>query len=178
MWAAWALIAGGVSRVLGEIVEVVGGGRTDPSTVMTALGLVLVAIGFTGLWRDAATSPFGRIGVTLVALGALGFTAIAAWSLSQGTLDIADIAQTPAFRLTAALTLLGAAGLAVWLIGSPAYPIWIGVVMCLSMALSLASSFVALPSLVQPLIDMVMALTFIQLGLSVREQRKKAKPTP
>ena len=108
----------------------------------------------------------------LVGAGALGFTLVAAWSISRGTLPVAVVAQTPGFIIAALVTLVGAVALAGWLIASPAYPRWIGIVMSVSIGLSLVSSFVAFPAIVQPLIDVVMALTFIQLGLSMRERRK------
>ena len=73
--------------------------------------------------------------------------------------------------LTLTLLAAGALALAGWLISSAFYPAWIGIVMSVSIAMSLVSSFVAFPALVQPLIDLVMALTFIQLGLCMRERR-------
>jgi hypothetical protein len=78
----------------------------------------------------------------------------------------------PAFIMVAAVTLIGALALAGWLIASSFYPAWIAIVMSISIAMLLVSSFVAFPAHVQPLIDLVMALTFIQLKLYMRERRK------
>lgn len=173
MVAAWALVLGGLLRVIGEVLEIVAGGHTNASGLFAGAGLTGVAIGFFGLWRDVRQSTVGQLAVVLIAIGALGFTAIAIWSVGRDTLAMADVVRMPAFMMVAAITLIGALCLAAWLIATPAYPRWIGMVMSISIGLSLLSSFVALPPLVQPLIDMVMALTFIQLGLSMRERRKQ-----
>ena len=172
MIAAWALIVGGGVRIVGEVLEILAGRPTPASGTLAGVALVMVAAGFAGLWPEARQSRLGRAAVMLVGAGALGFTLVAAWSIGQGTLPVATVARTPGFIVAAAITLAGAVALAAWLIGSPAYPRWIGIVMSVSIGLSLVSSFVAFPALIQPLIDMVMALTFIQLGLSMRERRK------
>lgn len=176
MMAAWALILGGVFRIVGEVLEILAGGPTAASGTLAGVALVMIAIGFTGLWPDARQSRLGRVAVVMIGAGALGFTLVAAWSVSQGALPVGAVARTSGFVAAAMTTLIGALALAAWLMSSPAYPRWIGIVMSVSIGLSLVSSFVAFPALVQPLIDMVMALTFIQLGLSIRE--RKRKPTP
>lgn len=178
MIAAWALVLGGCARVVGEILELLAGRHTGPSGSFAALGLLLIVVGFTGLWPDVRSSRLGRSAVILVAVGAFSFVGVAIWSVSQGTLPIGQVAGTIQFIAAAAITFVGALCLAAWLIVSPAYPRWIGLVMCAAIGLSLMSSFVALPSLVQPLIDMVMALTFIQLGLSMAERRKRQRVIP
>ncbi|SDG20926.1 hypothetical protein SAMN04487974_101441 [Pelagibacterium luteolum] len=178
MIAAWALVLGGLARVAGEIIELLAGRHTGPSGLLAALGLLLVVIGFTGLWTDVRTSRLGRAAVILIAVGALVFVGVAIWSVSQGTLPIGEVARTPQFIGAAATTFVGALCLAAWLVTSSVYPRWIGLVMSAAIGLSLVSSFVALPSLVQPLIDMVMALTFIQLGLSMAERRKRHRADP
>ncbi len=172
MISAWALIAGGSVRIAGEVLEILAGGHTDLSGGLAGGALILVMIGFAGLWPEARRSVAARIAIVLIGLGALGFAAIAVWSISQGTLAVGVVAKMPVFIIVAAVTLVGAIALAIWLIASSSYPVWIGIVMSISIAMSLVSSFVAFPALVQPLIDLVMALTFIQLGLSMREQRK------
>ena len=172
MIAAWALVVGGCVRIVGEVLEILAGRPTAVSGGLAGAALVMVAIGFAGLWPEARRSRLGRVAVMLVGAGALGFTLVAAWSISRGTLPVAVVAQTPGFIIAALVTLVGAVALAGWLIASPAYPRWIGIVMSVSIGLSLVSSFVAFPAIVQPLIDVVMALTFIQLGLSMRERRK------
>lgn len=173
MWAAWALVLGGLFRIAGEIVEVLAGGRSTPSSLLAVAGLTCVALGFAGLWPDVRASHIGRLAIVLAALGALAFTGVALWSVGQGVLPISAVARTPGFVAAASITLAGAIALAAWLMHSPHYPTWIGLVMSASIGLSLLSSFVALPALVQPMIDMVMALTFIQLGLFMRERYTK-----
>lgn len=172
MIAAWALIVGGLIRIVGEVLEIVSGGHTALSGAIAGGALVLVIVGFAGLWPEARRSRLARLAIVLIGLGALGFVAIAAWSISQGTLPVGTVSRMPAFIAAAIVTLMGALALAGWLIASAFYPAWIGIVMSISIAMSLVSSFVAFPALVQPLIDLVMALTFIQLGLSMRERRK------
>ncbi|AEQ53232.1 hypothetical protein [Pelagibacterium halotolerans] len=172
MIAAWALIVGGLLRIVGEVLEIIAGGHTVPSGAIAGGALLLVMVGFAGLWPEARTSRLARLAIVAVGLGALGFAGIAAWSVSQGALPVGTVSRLPAFIAAAAVTLVGALALAAWLIGSGFYPVWIGIVMTVSIAMSLVSSFVAFPALVQPLIDLVMALTFIQLGLSMRERRK------
>ncbi|HWJ87598.1 MAG TPA: hypothetical protein VNS12_05975 [Pelagibacterium sp.] len=178
MIAAWAMIVGGILRGAGEVLEILAGHHTGPSGACAGLALVFVAIGFAGLWPEARISRAGRAAVVLVGAGALAFTAVAIWSIGQGVLPLADIVRTPGFMVAAAIALAGALALAAWLIATPAYPRWIGIVMSVSIGLSLVSSFVAFPAPVQPLIDMVMALTFIQLGLSMRERRKFGTSLP
>ena len=172
MIAAWALIVGGLVRVVGEVLEILAGGHTAVSSGIAGGALILVMIGFGGLWPEARGNRLARLAIIMIGLGALGFAGIAAWSISMVTLPMGVVAQMPVFIAIALVTLIGAMALAVWLITSSSYPVWIGIVMSISIAMSLVSSFVAFPALVQPLIDLVMALTFIQLGLSMRERRK------
>ena len=172
MIAAWALIVGGLVRVVGEVLEILAGGQTAVSSGFASGSLVLVMIGFVGLWPETRGNRVAQLAIIMIGLGALGFAGIAAWSVSMGTLPMGVLSQMPAFIVVAMVTLIGAMALALWLIASSSYPAWIGIVMSISIAMSLVSSFVAFPALVQPLIDLVMALTFIQLGLSMRERRK------
>ncbi|MEQ8446773.1 MAG: hypothetical protein RIB57_12885 [Pelagibacterium sp.] len=171
MIAAWALIVGGLVRIVGEVLEILAGGHTALSSGIAGGALVLVMIGFAGLWPEARNSRLARLAIIMIGLGALGFASIAAWSVSHGTLPVHVVSRMPVFIGVAAITLVGALALAGWLISSAFYPAWIGIVMSVSIAMSLVSSFVAFPALVQPLIDLVMALTFIQLGLCMRERR-------
>ncbi|UYQ72399.1 hypothetical protein OF122_00990 [Pelagibacterium flavum] len=171
MIAAWALIVGGLVRIAGEVLEILAGSHTAPSSALAGGALILVMIGFVGLWPEARESRLARLAIIMIGLGTLGFAGIAAWSVSQGTLPVGVVSLLPAFIGVAAVTLLGALALAGWLVTSAPYPAWIGIVMSISIAMSLVSSFVAFPALVQPLIDLVMAFTFIQLGLCMRERR-------
>lgn len=172
MVAAWALIVGGLARIAGEVLEILAGGHTGVSGTIAGVALVLVMVGFAGLWPDTRGNRLARLAIVMIAAGALGFAAIAAWSVGQGTLPVGVVSRMPVFVVVAGVTLAGALTLAGWLVASPFYPAWIGIVMSVLIAMSLVSSFVAFPALVQPLIDLVMALTFIQLGLSMRELRK------
>lgn len=176
MIAAWTLILGGVLRIVGEVLEILAGGHTPLSGGFAGAALALVVLGFAGLWPEARDSRLARWAIVLIGIGALGFAAIAAWSVGHGTLPVAEVSRMPVFVAVALVTLGGAIALALWLVRSPTYPTWIGVVMSISIAMSLVSSFVTFPAFVQPLIDLVMALTFIQLGLSMRERRKTGNP--
>lgn len=177
MIAAVLLILGGVLRCIGEVVQIVSVERTPVGTGFTIVSLILIAIGFSGLWPDTRDSRLGRAGIVLIALGALEFAGIAIWSLSQGILPLEIVVRGLPFVAVALVTLAGALALSLWLVLTPLYPRWIGIVMCGAIALSLFVSFVPFSSVVQPLIDVVMALAFIQLGLSMMARRKRSRKT-
>ena len=175
MISAIALIAGGGLRAIGEVAEIIAGGPSPTSAVLAATALVLIAAGFLGLWPDARSSRTGQVAIGLTALGALCFTALALYSLTLGVLPLEEITRTPAFIVSVLITLIGTLALAAWLIKTPLYPRWIGIVMCLSILTSLIISFVPASPVIQPIIDIVMAATFIQLGLSMAERARKEK---
>ncbi len=175
MWAAWAMIVGGVTRIAGELVEIVTGQYSGLSAGLTAAGLVLIGLGFAGLWGDAHKSGLGRIAIWLLCLGVAMFIAIAVWVGLDGTMPSQTVSRLPIFLAAALVTLAGGLALALWLIKSGLYPVWIGITLSVCLVLSVVVGLAGLTAFVQPIIDVVLALAFIQLGLSMRERFSKAR---
>jgi len=175
---AGALVASGLLRALGEMVEIAAGQHTPLSGLIAALALATFAAGLTGIWDEARASLSGRIAIFATIAGALGFVLVALHSaLVLGAPPAGEIATSPPFIASAIVTLVGVAALAWWVLRSPRYPSWIGLVLMLTVVNSVLASFMALPPIVQPLIDMVMAASFVQLGLSMYENIKHPQPS-
>lgn len=179
IWAV-LLITGGVLRCIGEAIQILSIMRTPLGSALSILSLLMIGVGFIGLWPDTRQSRMGwtgRAGIVLIGTGALGFSAIGLWSLTQGLVPLETVARSLPFIAVALVTLGGALLLVLWLVINPFYPRWIGLVMCGAITLSLFVSFWPFSSVAQPLIDVVMALAFIQLGLSMAARRKRSRKT-
>ena len=170
---AGALIASGVLRAAGEMVEIVAGQHTPLSGLVSALSLAAFALGVTGIWHEARNSLSGRIATPATIAGALGFVLVALHaSLVLGAPPAGEVAAGLPYIASGLVTFVGVTALAWWILRSPRYPGWIGLVLIATVANSLLASFLALPPIVQPLFDMVMAVSFVQFGLSMYENAR------
>lgn len=171
---AGALVASGLLRTVGEMVEIVAGQPTPLSGILAALALTGFAIGVIGIWDEACTSLLGWLATIGTVGGALGFVLIAFDSvLLRGTPPAIAIASDPPFLASAAAILVGTAAMALWIIRSPHYQNWVGIVLIATTMTSVLASFLALPPIVQPLSDIAMAASFVQFGLSMYENAKR-----
>jgi cytochrome bd-type quinol oxidase subunit 2 len=172
--AGYLIIAAGGLRAIGEVFEITSAGHSETSVIFTVGALMCFGTGLAGLWREPGVGRLGRVAIAATAMGSLAFCLVALWSLFWlGIPPTDEVARTPPFLIAALLTLVGTLALGLWLARHRTYPRWIGYALAATVFGSVAISFMPFSTVVQPIIDMVMALAFIQLGLSILQARKE-----